>query len=181
MRLRTILIISLVVLLAACQGSGDGANDGGAGDDGVFRPPTQVVDITPMALPTLDPGSQTETETRPTSTPRCTDNLWFLQDLTIPDGTLVSPGEQLDKRWLVENSGTCNWDESYEIRLVAGPSLGVPVTQALYPALSGVEVTIRMDFTAPQEPGAYRSAWQAYNAQGEPFGDPFFIDVVVTQ
>jgi hypothetical protein len=34
-------------------------------------------------------------------------------------------------------------------------------------------------FKAPSEPGSYRSAWQAYNPQGEPFGDPFFIDFVV--
>ena len=57
--------------------------------------------------------------------------------------------------------------------------MGVPVQQMLYPALSGTDVVIRMVFIAPNEPGNYRSAWQAYDEQGGPFGDPFFIDVVV--
>jgi hypothetical protein len=91
----------------------------------------------------------------------------------------VNPGESLDKRWLVENSGSCNWDASYALQLVAGPELDVPETQALYPARSGSTATIRIIFTAPSEPSTYRSAWQAYNPQGEAFGDPIFIEVTV--
>ncbi|RPI34879.1 MAG: hypothetical protein EHM70_01465, partial [Chloroflexota bacterium] len=117
---------------------------------------------------------------RPTPTPPCTDLLTFLEDLTIPDGTAVGPGEALDKRWQVENSGTCNWDESYRVKLVAGPEMGAPSEQTLYPARSGTSAVIRIQFTAPSDPGAYRSAWQAYNPSGEPFGDPFFIDIIVT-
>jgi hypothetical protein len=85
----------------------------------------------------------------------------------------------LDKRWAVQNSGTCNWDEDYRIKLIAGPGMGVPVQQALIPALSGTQVMIRMVFIAPQEGGSYRSAWQAYDPQDNAFGDPFFIDIVV--
>jgi hypothetical protein len=91
----------------------------------------------------------------------------------------VQPGERLDKRWRVQNNGTCNWDERYHIKLIAGPGMGVPVRQALVPALSGTQVDIRMVFIAPEESGNYRSAWQAYDPQDQPFGDPFFIDVVV--
>jgi hypothetical protein len=50
---------------------------------------------------------------------------------------------------------------------------------ALFPARSGTQVEIRILFTAPQEPGVHRSAWQAYDPQGEIFGDPIFIEVVV--
>ncbi len=32
---------------------------------------------------------------------------------------------------------------------------------------------IRIIFTAPADPGTYRSAWQAYNPKGEPFGEAF--------
>jgi hypothetical protein len=105
--------------------------------------------------------------------------LWFLADLTIPDGTVVQPGELLDKRWEVQNNGTCNWNQDYRIKLIAGPGMGVPVQQALIPALSGTEVVIRMNLIAPEEPGNYRSAWQAYDPQDNAFGDPFFIDLVV--
>lgn len=85
----------------------------------------------------------------------------------------------MDKRWEVENTGNCNWDDHYRLRLIAGPDLGAQKEQALFPARSGSRAAIRILFKAPVEPGAYRSAWQAFDAQGEPFGDPFFIDIVV--
>lgn len=107
------------------------------------------------------------------------DSLTFLEDITIPDGTLVNPGDRLDKHWLIKNSGSCNWDEEYRIKLISGPDLGVPAEQALYPARSGFEATLRIVFTAPQEPGYYQSAWQAFNPRDVPFGDPFFIEVQV--
>jgi hypothetical protein len=59
--------------------------------------------------------------------------------------------------------------------------MGVPDEQALFPARAGTEFEVRMQFTAPQEPGTYRSAWQAFDAQDQAFGDPFFIEVVVSQ
>jgi hypothetical protein len=38
-----------------------------------------------------------------------------------------------------------------------------------------------MVFIAPEEPGNFRSAWQAYDPQDNPYGDPFFIDIVVPE
>jgi len=110
---------------------------------------------------------------------KCEDQLTFITDLTIPDGTIVSPDSTLDKRWEVENSGSCNWNGNYRIRLIAGPDLSAQKEQALYPARNGTRAVIRLVFKAPLEPGSYRSAWQAYNPRGEPFGDPFFIDFQV--
>jgi hypothetical protein len=91
----------------------------------------------------------------------------------------VQAGEILDKRWLVENSGTCNWDSNYRLKLLAGPNMGVDGEQALFPGRSNTQVSIRLVFAAPNEPGAYRSAWQAYNRLNEAFGDPIFIDIIV--
>jgi hypothetical protein len=94
---------------------------------------------------------------------------------------VVLSGTALDKRWQVRNSGTCNWDLGYRVKLIAGPAMAAPIEQTLYPARSGSEATLRILYTAPTEPGTYRSAWQAYDPQGEPFGDPFFIEVIVIQ
>ncbi len=115
----------------------------------------------------------------PTPTLDCEDGLWYVADLTIPDGTLVSPGDTIDKRWQVENSGSCNWNEGYRMRRISGEALGVPGELALYPARSGTRAVIQILFTAPAEPGTYRSAWQAYNPQGEAFGDPVFVEIIV--
>jgi hypothetical protein len=165
------LLVAALWLFSACSGEGAATPT-----SDVYRPPTQVVTATPFPVTT----PETEAE-RPTSEPVCTNALWFFQDLTILDGTQVSAGERLDKRWLVQNAGTCNWNERYQIRLEAGSNMGVPQVQALFPARSGLEVTIRMNFIAPDEPGTYRSAWQAYDPEGVPFGDPFFIEVVVVE
>jgi hypothetical protein len=102
-----------------------------------------------------------------------------VEDLTIPDGTIVGADETVDKQWRVENSGSCNWDERYRLRLITGPALGQPEEQALYPARAGAQAVIRMLLQAPTQPGAYRSAWQAVDPLGQPFGDPIFVDFLV--
>jgi hypothetical protein len=109
----------------------------------------------------------------------CLDSLIFISDITIPDGTIVVAGSTLDKQWEIENNGTCNWNEEYSIRLISGPDLGADSVQALAPARSGSRTTIRIKFTAPDQSGSYQSMWQAYNPEEEPFGDTFYIDVVI--
>lgn len=173
------LVSSLIIplLMVACAGR--------AIPTKLYIPPTGA----PLAVQPTHPAQVQSTDMLdqdqlpesglPSPTPACTPGLAFIEDLTIPDGSQVSPGERLDKRWRVENTGSCNWDASYSVRLIAGPELGVPADQALFPARSGAPATIRTLFTAPSEPGTYRSAWQAHDPQGQPFGDPFFIEITV--
>jgi hypothetical protein len=150
-----------------------------------FRPPTPVSAFASTAegegssTPEAGADSSSAESPNPTVTVPCSNNLAFLKDVTIPDGTVVAPEATLDKRWEVHNSGNCNWGESYRVRLIAGSELGAQREQALFPARSDSRVILRIVFKAPLEPGTYRSAWQAFNPQGEPFGDPFFIEVTV--
>jgi hypothetical protein len=146
-----------------------------------YRPPTVEAAATP--LPTFPPESYLENTpvTTPVATPvpECISSLSFKEDLSIPDGTVVAPGAVLDKRWRVQNTGTCNWDEGYRLKEIAGPELGAAPEQRLVPVRSGSEAIIRILFTAPSEAGSYRSAWQAYDPEDRPFGDAFFIQVQV--
>jgi hypothetical protein len=135
--------------------------------------------------PTLVPynaGTATPDATNPldAQVPGCTSQLSVVNDLTIPDGTYISPGASLDKQWDVKNSGTCNWNETYSIRLVSGPDLGATSPQAITPLRAGVEGTLRVIFIAPQKPGNYLSTWQAYDANGQAFGDQFWIEINVS-
>ncbi|GAB4483147.1 MAG: hypothetical protein OHK0031_06200 [Anaerolineales bacterium] len=137
-----------------------------------------------LAAPTQPPVSalppSATPSPAPSATPPCAPNLDFLADLNYPDGSLVAPGAVIEKQWRVRNSGNCAWSAAYRLRLVEGFSpLGAPPEQALYPALSGSEATLQITFTAPSEPGLYRSAWQAYDERGNPFGQTIFIEIVV--
>ncbi len=141
--------------------------------DTPFVPPTLAASIKPTTTVPIAASP------RPTVTLACQDNLVYLSDLTVPDGTAVDAGSPIDKRWQVENQGTCNWDQLYSLRLTNGPELGAATTQALFPARAGTKAVIRILFTAPSQPGTYRSSWQAYAPDNKAFGDPNFIQVVV--
>jgi hypothetical protein len=176
-----ICLCTLSILLAGCQAVSGKLGVGQVEQD-IYLPPTAV--SAPAAAPiqaqsatATSPAAAIEFQASPT--PQCTDNLRFITDLTVPDGTQVAPGSPVDKQWQVENNGTCNWDSSYRLKFIAGADLGAPLVQALYPARSGTQPTIRLTFIAPAEPGTYRSAWQAYSPQDEPFGDPIFVEIVV--
>ncbi len=150
----------------------------------LYLPPTPIspAATAPAPQPTASAALPTAIlQVEPSPTPQCEDNLRYLADLTVPDGSVVPAGTQVDKRWQVENNGTCNWDKRYRLRFIAGVDLGLPSEQALYPARSGAQFTLRIVFTAPTEAGPYRSAWQAFSPAGEPFGDPVFVDIIVQE
>lgn len=147
-----------------------------------YLPP--ITSATPNQIQTDQSLTETSKETPTTealitTSPACTNNLLFLEDETIPDGTKVEPGTLLDKRWLVENSGTCNWNSHYRLNLIAGSEMQAVPKQALFPARGSSHAVIRISFTAPDEPGQYQSTWQAFSPDDEPFGDPIFIDIIV--
>jgi len=166
----------LVILIIGVTGCGPERSYAGDESQAQFRPPT----LEPTATPTVPTPTRAPEDKETPSPDNCNNILSFRDDLTIPDGWEVTPGSTIDKRWEVENSGTCNWSEGYTIQLIQGLAMGSPETQALYPARSGTRAIIRIVFTAPDEPGTYRSAWQAHTPSGQPFGDPFYIEIVVT-
>lgn len=170
--------LALLLILTACSGSVERLFPAQQPAE-IYRPPALAASSTPVqsAAQVLTATSTLAAEAPPT--PACLNNLLFVEDLSVPDGSVVTTGALIDKRWRVENNGTCNWDAQFRLKLVAGSELGARVEQALYPARSGTQATIRIIFTAPQEPGAYRSAWQAFSPAGAPFGDPIFIDILV--
>src|SRR3990170_3805147 len=69
-----------------------------------FRPPTEAPPATiPLAAATfplaVSPTSVVTNEA--TDSLPCTNDLTFVQDLTIPDGTIVNPSQPVDKQWLI--------------------------------------------------------------------------------
>ena len=174
---RILCVLPLLITVSACAGLGQSLLPN-RNQPEYFQPP-KVATVNPVVLTTPTRALPATPTPLSIPTPSCTNNLTYIEDLTIPDGTVVQPGEAMDKRWLVSNTGTCNWDDQYRLKRIAGPDLGLAAEQSLFPARSGTQASIRLLLISPDEPGAQRSAWQAYSPEGDSFGDPVFIDVVV--
>jgi hypothetical protein len=163
-----LLILIFSLLIAGCQ-SGSAA-----------LTPTSVSHfIAPTANPAVITSAISEPSSLPTRQIECQNQLKFLDDLTIPDGSEVEPGQKMVKRWLVKNSGSCNWDQTYSLLLISGLSLGAETDQQLYPARQNTESVVEIIFSAPDNPGRYNTWWQASDPDGNRFGDPIYMDIAV--
>jgi hypothetical protein len=106
--------------------------------------------------------------------------------VTVPDGSVFTPGSSFTKVWRLKNNGTCTWKTTYRAVFVSGDLLGgqnlMPLPVEVAP---GQTVDISMNFTAPLIEGDYRGNWQIRNDNGEIFGvtstanKPFWISIKV--
>lgn len=133
--------------------------------------------LPPLILPTPTGGIQAPIPTR--EAVFCENSAQFLEDLTIPDGTVVESGSRLEKRWLVLNNGTCDWGPDYRLVRISEDDFTGPQEFALYPARAGSTAVLEVSLEAPKKPGTYRSRWQPQAPNGLLFGDEVFLLVRV--
>jgi len=116
----------------------------------------------------------------PPPPPPPTDSATFVSDITLPDGTVVSPGQALNKVWRVRNSGTSTWGSGYQLVFVGGDQMGAPSAVDVPGTVSpNATVDLSVDMTAPSNSDHYVGHWRLRNAQNVYFGDELWIDVVV--
>jgi len=109
----------------------------------------------------------------------CVNDATFLEDLSLPDGIVAVPGQILEKRWSVQNSGTCDWGPGYTLApMWDNPFLDAGV-QGLYPARAGATAMWSVEIVAPQVAGTIFARWQALDPDGEPFGDEVYLLIEV--
>jgi Ig-like domain from next to BRCA1 gene len=103
----------------------------------------------------------------------------FIADVTIPDKTVLNPGQKFTKTWAVQNTGTCPWTTSYTVVHVDGLAmdgeqiylpLGVPV---------GQQVQLSINMRAPTSSGQYYGRWRLKTDQGVPFGSILTVVIKV--
>lgn len=154
-------------------------------------PPTEAATETQEPQPTTDtaePGAQTAGPTveatvdiplEASPTPITCDDADFVADVSVPDGTEMTPGQDFVKTWRIKNTGTCTWGSGYAVIYSFGEKMsGVaePLTTAVAP---NEEVEISVRFKAPQDVGQYASTWRMANANNSPFGKTFYVLIVV--
>jgi len=100
-------------------------------------------------------------------------------DVTILDGTVMTPSQDFVKTWKIKNSGSCAWGEGYGLVYSYGEKMsGQPIPLNTVVQV-GEEVDISVNFKAPSAIGDYTSAWQMANAKGVPFGKAIFVKITV--
>jgi hypothetical protein len=136
--------------------------------------------FTAVAFPTLPPSTAPIPTLPPAATPTVNcDNASFLADITYPDNTVVSAGDNFTKTWRFRNIGTCSWTPSYALVFMSGESMGGPSAQALSGNVNpGQTVDISAALTAPSSNGTHVGNWGIRNAAGVIFAH-FYVQIKV--
>jgi hypothetical protein len=106
----------------------------------------------------------------------------FVSDVTLADGSVVRPGEHLNKTWRVRNSGAETWPAGTRIAHVGGDSFGGPLNGVEVPHASpGEAVNVSVPLVMPNQPGRYTSYWRLMtpHPQNCKFGHRFWVTVNV--
>lgn len=184
------LFILLAVLLGACNLPRGGQATEDASGTAAAQTVQAILTVTPglpiTRTPTFTPfpfGVAT-TSVPPTVAPAATATTYcnamqFVTDVTVPDGSVMTPNQAFTKTWRLRNAGTCTWTPSYAIVFSTGNSMNGPASQALPGNVGpGQTVDISVNLTAPAAPDTYRGNWKLRDASGILFGQ-FYVDIKV--
>ena len=154
---------------------------------------TQAALPTGTSTPTVTPSpTMTNTPTRtatsgtpfspigglPTTSSSC-NSMAFVDDVSIPDNTTMTPGQAFTKTWRVKNTGTCVWEAGFKFNFVGGDAMGSSALVLDKPVSPGAETDLSIAMVAPSTAGTIRSSWRMSTATGTFFGDEVYVQIIV--
>jgi len=132
---------------------------------------TPVAGFTPLASPAAPAAT--------ISLGDACNNSVYESDVTIPDGSVLKPGEDFQKVWAIRNTGTCTWDEGYALVFIGGDSAIDPVNFEFKKSSdfvsAGEGINIGINLTAPLAVGKYQGNWRMRSDAGTYFGETFTV------
>ncbi|MBE0672299.1 MAG: hypothetical protein IH588_17125 [Anaerolineales bacterium] len=140
---------------------------------------TPFLTNTPFAVATLPSLAAFATNTQSVSVAVGCDNSVYISDVTIPDNTVVTPGQSMTKTWKVQNNGTCAWTATYKITFVAGNAMGGVATAIGQAVNPGQSVDISVAMVAPTSNGDASGTWRLTNDKAQAFGTQLTIVIKV--
>ena len=188
----------VALLLSACGGNADVIPTEGASISDVYTAvamtlAAQVSVVTPTMtlLPTTTPTiwpSPTLIPSTPTaqsvsvsySTANGCYNAAYVSDVTIPDGTVLAPGEIFTKTWKLQNTGSCDWDEDFVLTFETGKDMDGDDTDIDETVAAGETASLSVALVAPETTGTYTGYWRLSTASGDVFGQSVFVLIVVS-
>lgn len=132
-----------------------------------------------QATPLASPGVAIDgTTAEPVDTAACEDNniiiSWQRDGATYDKkavDTPLEPGSNFTMSWVLENSGTCIWDDSIVFKFTSGERLTLqdelPVMPKGYSVRNGEQLTVNILMTAPTTPGYYETSFSVVNSEGK--------------
>jgi hypothetical protein len=154
--------------------------------------PTAVPQADASAMPSQPPAATAAPGSTDTIAPTAADatdvpgpgdcmlNAKFVTDVTIPDGTELSPGAAFVKVWRMRNTGTCTWEAGTKLVFSSDDQMGGPADVPVStPVAPGGEVDISVNLKAPDSPGSYQGKWQLRDQKGTFFGSAIWVKIVV--
>ena len=133
---------------------------------------TPLAGVTQLASPAAPPAATV-------SLGDACNNSIYLADLTIPDGTVLKPGEDFKKVWQFQNSGSCTWDEGYALVFIGGDQAIDPVNYEITAEVDfigpGENAEFDIPLTAPLTVGTYQGTWRMRSDSGVYFGTPLTV------
>jgi len=145
--------------------------------------PSSTVPPVPPTLTTVPPPVNTNTP-QATATSNCNVGQ-FVTDVTIPDGTIMPPGQAFVKKWRIKNIGSCAWS-GFSLVFDSGDSMGAPATKAISDLGPGQEIDLEVALTSPATAGNYRGYFRINTNGGVTIpiiqgsnGKTFYVDIKV--
>lgn len=147
---------------------------------------TQTAAAIPTSTPTPAPPTETPiplaTETpTPAGTATlttCDDAIW-VEDVSIPDGTQLTAGQDFVKTWKVKNTGSCTWKIGYQIILAYGDRMSGQSTALTAEVAPNTETELSVNLRAPDKAGNYYGYWTLRNNNSYTFGQRLSVIIVV--
>lgn len=107
------------------------------------------------------------------------DDATFAGDITIPDGTVLTPGQHFIKTWRIHNSGTTTWQGGYSWHFEAGSQLSDTLSVPAPSTPPGEDALLSVPMIAPSATGVYTSFWQMTDPSGTLFGHQAYVTIDV--
>jgi len=106
--------------------------------------------------------------------------LLYVSDVTIPDNTVVTPGQKFTKTWRAQNTGSCAWAPGFKFSLVGGDAMAGQTLVLSTAVPVGASYDLSIEMTVPSnKSGKIDGTWRMQDANGVYFGDPLTVVVQV--